>query len=63
MEIRTEGGNLLDTRNLPNHIDPVFCCSCGGRLGWADTDFLADTFVGWCDDCVAQVDEHDLTSE
>ena len=54
MIIRTELGKLLQTENLPENIEPCFCCKCDCRLGWYDTDF-GEQSVAYCDDCAADL--------
>ena len=54
--IRTETGRTLDTRWMPGHIEPMFCSCCGCRIGWYDVGH-GDAPVGWCDDCVPELQE------
>lgn len=48
-------GKVINTRDIPDYFDPLFCCKCGGRIGWNDTR-ITDDSVARCDDCVTEED-------
>lgn len=47
-------GRTWDTAYLRAGIDPMFCSSCGERVGWYDTGH-GDEPVGYCDHCAGDL--------
>jgi hypothetical protein len=44
----------LDTESLPAGMEPMFCSSCGGRIGWYASG-ITDEPCGYCDECAADL--------
>jgi len=48
---------LISTERIPNNLDPIYCCECGRRLGWVNTDHEDRPLWLYCDDCAADQSE------
>ena len=58
--IKTHAG-VLETSNLPDWYEPIFCSKCGDRIGWGHTEYMeTDSFAGVCDDCAAVISQDHL---
>jgi len=54
-DIMTKNG-WLDTKELSDEYEPIFCNQCGCRVGWFDTSFNEASMVV-CDDCAATLSQ------
>lgn len=57
-DLKVEDGKIIYTEQLPSNIEPVFCCDCGTRVGWADTGGH-DAQILYCDGCTADMSEEE----
>jgi hypothetical protein len=40
-------------------LEPVFCCICGNRIGWAENAKEAEICFLFCEDCKSQPKKED----
>lgn len=53
-------GRELNTRNLPDCLEPLGCGSCGNRVAWLHTGVVnGAAVVAFCDDCAATMKPDD----
>lgn len=56
VDIITKNG-WLDTKELPDRFEPIFCNNCGTRIGWYDTTYNETTIIVICDNCAATLSQ------
>ena len=47
-------GRVWDTESLRDGIEPMYCSTCGNRVGWFDSGH-GDEPVGYCDHCAGDL--------
>ena len=50
-------GKKYDTKRIYSGYDPLFCNSCGERIGWYNTEFSYGQPSVHCEDCIAEMQE------
>ncbi len=55
--ITAPNGKRYDTKLIHKNYDPLFCRTCGERIGWYNIEYNYDVPVVNCEDCIAEMQE------